>query len=113
MSIFSQNMDEFEKLVQTLEIVLTLISKYRQLSWINEFYSLTCMGNANVRDSTCLLYVSLNKSYKKEIKRKIIVIISLAIYIVAVTPLQFIYIYIYIYMCVCVIGKGVLLDSCV
>ena len=60
-------------------------------------------------------YVSLNKSYKKEIKRKIIVIISLAIYIVAVTPLQFIYIYIYIYMCVCVcvIGKGVLLDSCV
>ena len=30
MSIFSQNMDEFEKQVQTLETVHPLISKYRQ-----------------------------------------------------------------------------------
>ena len=31
-SIFSQNMDEFEKQVETLESVYPLISKYRQLS---------------------------------------------------------------------------------
>ena len=29
-SIFTQNMDEFEKQVQTLESVYPLISKYRQ-----------------------------------------------------------------------------------
>ena len=35
MSIFSQNMDEFEKQVQTLESVHPLISKYRQAGWKN------------------------------------------------------------------------------
>ena len=66
------------------------------------FIVLPAWGMQMFETAPACSYVSLNKSYKKEIKRKIIVIISLAIYIVAVTPLQFIYIYIYICVCVCV-----------